>query len=454
MSNPHPILPVTSSPYNPVIYNESSYRNPRDQNQGQNCIHSKGFLNENTLNFRFHRREDDQEIYSNASQQNSLPLSNRNWQKQGQKNTNIERRINGAYREMNGQSTLKEQRKTEQFWREKENQSRNVRDGSGYESSNGDVRQESHKRNRDAFTSSNSISNKEDSSEKGSKTNKCRKLNNSSSDKEPFIDLLAHRNIEITEAAKMENIDRALAIFEEMKANGLCPTQLNYTLLLQLSVKMENVDAACALYKEMNAKKMNCELATCDSFFSLLEKKEDEKRAYDLFEANQIPLNKKTYLLLFKLFVKNKNVLAAGALFEDMKTKEMFPDETVYESLINLFVKLKYPKNAYILLKEMKTMNFPPLKNRTYNSLLNLFIQKEYVKGARSVYKEIQTKEVPCRGRTFISLLNLYLKNEYSVIAFNLFKDMRRRKIVGVKEGLEGLQIKPRPDLSLLLKNM
>ncbi|EEF49960.1 pentatricopeptide repeat-containing protein, putative [Ricinus communis] len=201
---------------------------------------------------------------------------------------------------------------------------------------------------------------------------------------------------------------KADAILKEMKADGICPNEVTFNILIDGFCNDKNVSVAMKVFAEMNRQGVKPNVVTYNSLINGLcnnGKVNEATTLRDQMVNSCLEPNIITHNALLNGFCKNKMVKQAGELFEDMPKQRITPNVTTYNILIDAYCKDENMEDAFALYRIMLGKGVYPDVS-TYNCLIVGLCRKGDLEGARNRVSEMDTKHLKADLITYNILMD------------------------------------------------
>ena len=194
---------------------------------------------------------------------------------------------------------------------------------------------------------------------------------------------------------KKKNISKASKIVEELKSNGITPSNKIYNSFLNYYKEEKDLSNAEEVFK------------------SLYEKSTPDKYSYNI---------------MINLYCKLNDVENTEKYYEKMVKNGVVLELPTYNSLINLYSKHKEFEKAENIGNEMEKYGIEG-DIITYTILIKSLCESSDVKKAIDIYEKLKQKKLSPNIITYTILLNYLFKSKQLNQVYSIMNDMNREKI-------------------------
>jgi pentatricopeptide repeat domain-containing protein 1 len=236
-----------------------------------------------------------------------------------------------------------------------------------------------------------------------------------------------------------QKMDRALEVYEKIKACGIKTDNFTFTILIKglrmlRDASNPKIEQIIDEYRTLAESR---DVVIYNSFIDLyvyLGNNEKAKAVYDKLLADpDVHPDQVTFNTLIKGACKNKELEPALIYLGHMKRQEIKPNRITYNSLMDIAVKLQDMKQALVFLEDMKRDEIAP-DGYTYSIILNgLKINNSYpdvVKATiENIAKVVAANEFKLDEVFFNSVLDVCSKYDFYDLLRHFYDLMRQHKI-------------------------
>eukprot|EP00210_Caulerpa_lentillifera_P000300 g293.t1 len=199
----------------------------------------------------------------------------------------------------------------------------------------------------------------------------------------------------------------AINILDEIKSNGLFPTVISYSTVIDGISK--------------DKKLSNAEVLDLSSKILHTMEKED------------IQWDNHTYCSLLSVAIRLRDLDKATRLFNEMKRLRIRPSSVTYGNMIKCYEKLGDPSNGDAYLKPLLNLMKECERNRTkfyaegYNSLLTACAKASNINEALRIWNKMKKDKIRLNSYLYNTLLNVYLSCGDKRKAIKTFEEMKKQ---------------------------
>eukprot|EP00916_Digyalum_oweni_P002514 GHVL01004617.1.p1 GENE.GHVL01004617.1~~GHVL01004617.1.p1 ORF type:complete len:839 (+),score=78.88 GHVL01004617.1:104-2620(+) len=227
-------------------------------------------------------------------------------------------------------------------------------------------------------------------------------------------------------------MDRTMEVFEAMQQdNSIVVNTILYTTLIKGFAKLKQVDKAMAIYENMRKEKIACNSVTFNSLLDACARKNDPRMhsvLADMKNAGVVP-DLITYSILIKANCEANCMDQAFLLFQKMKEHNFVPDEIVYNSLLKGCSQIDNAAAASDLFTEMTRHKVSP-SNVTFSILIKLYGRCKMVDEAFGLFKQMRQQFNILPGvYVYTCLIQACIRNQQLKRAVEVFSEMVKNVI-------------------------
>ncbi|CAN8269261.1 unnamed protein product [Cochlearia groenlandica] len=228
---------------------------------------------------------------------------------------------------------------------------------------------------------------------------------------------------------KLGKVTKALDLFDEMRREGCSPTVYTYTELIKGLGKAGKVEEACDMYKNMLRDGLIPDVVFVNNLMNTLGKAGRVEELISIFNEmgkswRCTPTVVSYNTVIKSLFESKAPVSEVSSWFEKMKGDGVSPTEFTYSILIDGYCKTNRVEKALLLLEEMDEKGFPPCP-AAYCSLVNALGKAKRYEAANELFKELKENFGNVSSRVYAVMIKHFGKCGKLTEALELFNEMK-----------------------------
>ena len=246
-------------------------------------------------------------------------------------------------------------------------------------------------------------------------------------------------NVLIDACVCAKQLPRALSLLQHMKSPILpvSPDQVSYNTLIKGCALAHRVDTAFKLFREMSSEGISPNDITYNSLIDACVRSGRMDEAWGLLgemSRDGITADNFTYSTLIKGIKyrggnTNQELERAFTLLEEMKAnKTIFPDEILYNCLIDACVRFRDINRAVALFSEMVMANISP-SAITYGILIKAYGHSGQLENAFNAFSCMKEKGLTPNDVTYGCLIDACIKNNAMDKAMKVYVGMQTKGI-------------------------
>ncbi|KAJ4897937.1 Pentatricopeptide repeat-containing protein [Raphanus sativus] len=229
---------------------------------------------------------------------------------------------------------------------------------------------------------------------------------------------------------KVGGVERGLDLFEEMRREGCLPSVYTYTELVKGLGKAGRVEEAYGLYKNMVRDGLSPDVVFLNNLMNVLGRVgrvEEVRSVFNEMGRWRCTPTVVSYNTVIKaLFESRAPVAEVSSWFEKMKEGGVSPSEFTYSIMIDGYCKTNRVEKALLLLEEMDERGFPPCP-AAYCSLINALGKAKRYEAANELFKELKENFGNVSSRVYAVMIKHFGKCGKLSEAVDLFNEMKNQ---------------------------
>ncbi|KAI9255126.1 hypothetical protein BDA99DRAFT_562403 [Phascolomyces articulosus] len=242
----------------------------------------------------------------------------------------------------------------------------------------------------------------------------------------------------IHKVGRSGNLERAMEIFDEMtRIDGVQPTIVTFNALIDIHAHKSpepDIEGAGRIYEKLQEYGLKPDIATIGPLIDMFAKKGDVdmvRRLYrDLIDNQQLKPNQHIYSSLIECFVKHKDKESAMNVLQAMRKTlrggVTMANQVTYNLMIRSFVRDNDLNGAFDLLDLMIESKLQP-QSRTFTPILGLLADQGNVVGVNKIMEMMSNIGTRMNIFTHTALLEAYTKAGDIRGAERIFQKMKQR---------------------------
>ena len=229
-------------------------------------------------------------------------------------------------------------------------------------------------------------------------------------------------------------LEKAFSLLEDMKRKGAVqPDEILYNCVIDCCIRFHDINRAVAVFNEMMMSNIPPSAITYGILIKAYGQAGQLENAFNAFqkmkESNHKP-NSVTYGCLIDACIKNNYVNKALEVFETMNREKIPMNTIIYTTLIKGFAKTQQLDLALKIYERMKEDKKTKPNIVTYNSLLDCAARCNDSDKANEIFMEMKEKNIKPDLITFSTMIKGYCRLNKIGSAFNILEIMKAQKIV------------------------
>eukprot|EP00347_Sterkiella_histriomuscorum_P013026 403366299 len=241
-------------------------------------------------------------------------------------------------------------------------------------------------------------------------------------------------NCLIDACVRFHDVNRAVAVFQEMQFSNIKPSSVTYGILIKAYGSANQLDNAFFVFKKM---KDNCLIPNSVTYGCLIDacvKNNQIERAMEVFETMKrdgVQLNTIIFTTLIKGFAKSFKLDQALEVYQIMKMDDKIkPNNVTFNSLIDCCIRCNSIKKAMEIFEEMKQ----PISHTkpdliTYSTMIKGFCREKNIQQALIMLNDMEKNNIMADEVLYNSLLDGCCKANEIEMALKVYKNMEILKI-------------------------
>lgn len=243
------------------------------------------------------------------------------------------------------------------------------------------------------------------------------------------------------------DLEKAFSIFEEMKLANLPPNEIVYGCLLNACVKCSNLEKVTAVYQEMKLHKLEMNVVLYTTLIKAYTKVKDLNSALDVYytmlsDSNVAP-NIVVYNAILDCCVECQNTKKLNEIYQQIRDKAINanntdntpqPDLITYSTVIKGYARAKDIEKVfdiYAFLKE--NIDQFKLDEIIFNSILDGCAKTGNYTRAMDIHKDMSDLNIQKSNVTYSILVKIYSNAGHENKAMAILEEM---KLKGIKPGI------------------
>lgn len=235
------------------------------------------------------------------------------------------------------------------------------------------------------------------------------------------------------------DLEKCFILFQKMKSENIKPNEIVYGCLLNACVKNNNIEKACRLYDEIcsnSAIEMNLILYT--TLMKGYAKSKEFNKAYDIYikllSNPKEKINIVAYNAILDACVECNQFEEMTNIYEHIKTKAIEdetspqPDLITYSTVIKGYSKMRNINKVLDIYNFLKTRNDLVLDEITFNSVIDALNKSQKFEEALQVYEEMIKHNITLSNATYSIMIKIYSKMNNIDKSLEIFNDMTVKK--------------------------
>lgn len=227
------------------------------------------------------------------------------------------------------------------------------------------------------------------------------------------------------------SIEKAFALFDEMKADGFVPDVYSYSTIITGCAKRQGAFITAKKYMaEMSSKGLKPDAFIYASILHVCACFGLEDEAKDLFEemkANGVEPSIFHYSPLLNMYAEKKKPEEAEKVFQDFKKAGLPLNEVIVNSLIKAYSNSGQLEKASRLFAEMPSLHCPP-GEVTYSLMMDSYCKAGQLEEAQLLFEGMKRKGISPGNHAYSILISAYSKLGRADMVESLSKEVETRK--------------------------
>jgi len=242
-------------------------------------------------------------------------------------------------------------------------------------------------------------------------------------------------------------LDKAFEIFEEMKENHLQPNEIIYGCLLNACVRCSNIEKLTQVYKEMKEYNLDMNIVLYTTLIKAYTKVKNLDIALDVYHTMLNDKNVKPNIVIHNAMldccVECNNINKLQEIYKNIKCAlsdnneeedSPQPDLITYSTVIKGHARSGQMDEVFNIYKYLiANPNQYTLDEVIYNSILDGCVKTKNYDKAIEIYNDMMDRKVNKSNVTYSILIKLYSNNSDSFKALSLLEEMQSN---GIKPGI------------------
>ncbi|KMZ58971.1 hypothetical protein ZOSMA_71G00450 [Zostera marina] len=234
-------------------------------------------------------------------------------------------------------------------------------------------------------------------------------------------------NILIGAFLKVQNIGKAMNLYDEMRMRGHKPNIITYTIMVSGLSADGCVEKACSMVSQMRNEGFIPQLKCYNSLISGFSKMNRPDKMYELLdemETTGVKPNVATYTILISFSANKGDISTANQYFDDMLSCGFEPNIVTYGALILCYCKSGKFNNAMKIFRNMLETGFQP-DNVIYSTLFNHLSYEKNVGYVLSLLDEMRARGVSPNTITYNTVFKCLCRRNALEDAYELMNVMK-----------------------------
>ena len=238
--------------------------------------------------------------------------------------------------------------------------------------------------------------------------------------------------------------DNAKAIYDEMINKDIKPNEIVFGCLLNAAVRCARIDSVADIYKEMKDNEIEINIIIYTTLIKAYAKAKDLTKALEVYNTmlndNKIKPNIVIHNAMLDACVECRDTNKMTGIYTNIKRKAIedesnpLPDLITYSTVIKGYSRAKDMDNVFKLYSFLQSQETQfVLDEVVYNSILDGCVKTSNYEKGLEVYKDMQAHRIECSNVTYSILCKLYANNNENEKAFQVLSEMRSK---GIKPGI------------------
>jgi pentatricopeptide repeat protein len=224
----------------------------------------------------------------------------------------------------------------------------------------------------------------------------------------------------------------ALKVLDHMKEDGFAPNHVTYLCLIQACTELDDPQRGKELHKMLLAdSKVPITLPVHNALIKMYVKFKDWNAAlgqYRAIYAYGWKPNAVTLSTLLATCAELGDLQTGKTLHEDIIAKQLPADVTVYNSLINMYMKCNELPTAFEVYQQMQKADLKP-DAATYITLLNGCAQMADLTDGKQVHDDVTNSGIEVTTELQNALINMYLRCGDFKVASRVQQELQQRGV-------------------------
>lgn len=229
--------------------------------------------------------------------------------------------------------------------------------------------------------------------------------------------------------AKAKELDKAFQVYKSIEDQGIEITTEIYNSLMKVCIETNNLDRGNYLFEKMNEKQIQPDIFTFHRLIQIAGKSKKMGAIENIKKSIQqlgLEYTVGTYNILIQTAIQNNNKQKANEYFNEMKSKNYYPNEDTYSLLIE---NTENVKKAFEYLEEMKE-NKIRANTQVYNSFLKICARESDIQSSLTILNIMEKRKVKINRITYNSVLASALMAKNFEIFFTIHDTMKSANIL------------------------
>lgn len=231
---------------------------------------------------------------------------------------------------------------------------------------------------------------------------------------------------------KSYNLDRIFKLLDKIKERNQKPDEIVYNCLIDACIKHRDINRAVAVFNEMQLANIIPSSVTYGILIKAYGQSNQLENAFNAFlkmkDLNLQP-NDVTYGCLLDACIRNNSLVRAEEVFKNMVKDNVHINTIMYTTMIKGYSKAHKLPEALSIYEKMKADKNNEPNSVTYNSLIDCCVRCDNMKKASSLFSEMKQRKVRPDLITFSTLIKGFCRDNSIEKAFKILKDMEEMKI-------------------------
>jgi len=235
------------------------------------------------------------------------------------------------------------------------------------------------------------------------------------------------------------NLDKAFEIFEEMKLANIPANEIIYGCLLNACVRSSKIDKLTQVYTEMKEKNLDMNIVLYTTLIKAYTKAKNLQQALQVYENmlndENVSDNIVVHNAMLDCCVECNDISKMSQIYENVKEKAIndeknpHPDLITYSTVIKGYARSKDMDKVFDIYNFLNSRNDLKMDEVIYNSILDGCAKTGNLEKALSIYEDMNKNNIKKSNVTYSILVKLYANNKMHEKALQVHQEMITQNI-------------------------